>query len=206
MARPRLITDEQILTAMRSFVLQKGPSVSLDLVAEKLGVTSPALIKRFGTRQNLMLAALAPPQEWPWIERHREADDRPLEVQLEELFTDIWSFFGELIPCMMALRESGIDREQIHKVSGMGPLKGLAAMTRWVSSAQKRGLVDVDDAETAAATMLGGLQFRIFSAHFTKQSMATRFHRHHLKSLASFFAGALAPRAIRNKPRQAARA
>lgn len=206
MARPRLITDEQILTTMRTFVLEKGPSVSLDLVAEKLGVTSPALIKRFGTRHNLMLAALAPPSEWPWIERHREADDRPLALQLEELFGDLWAFFGELVPCMMALRESGIHPERIREASGAGPLRGLAALTQWVESAQRRGLVDVDDAETAAATMLGGLQFRIFSAHFTKQSMATRFHRHHLKSLASFFAGALAPRAIRTKPRQAARA
>jgi len=55
MARPRLITDEQILTTMRSCVLELGSHVSLDLVADKLGVTAPALLKRFGNRQELLL-------------------------------------------------------------------------------------------------------------------------------------------------------
>ena len=63
MARPRLITDEQILQTMRASVLEHGPAVSLDLVAEKLKVTGPALLKRFGTRQALMIEALKPPEE-----------------------------------------------------------------------------------------------------------------------------------------------
>ena len=45
MARPRTITDEQILGTMRSSVLEHGPAVSLDLVAEKLGVTKPSVVR-----------------------------------------------------------------------------------------------------------------------------------------------------------------
>lgn len=205
MARPRLITDEQILRTMRAAVLEQGPAVSLDVVAEKLGVTGPALIKRFGTRQNLMLAALRPPDVWPWVERHQRADERAIDTQLEELFTDIWEFFAEIIPCMMALRQSGIDPMKMQHSKAQSPIIGLHALTRWVESARDEGLVEVDDAETAAASMLGGLQFRLFSAHFAKQSLATRFHKQHLKSLASFFSLALAPRARAQRPLRAAR-
>lgn len=200
MARPRQITDEQILQTMRAAVLEQGPAVSLDVVAEKLGVTGPALIKRFGTRQNLMLAALKPPETWPWVEKYQRSDARPIEVQLEELLTDIWEFFAEIIPCMMALRQSGIDPEKIQHSKMPAPLKGMHGLTRWIESARDAGLVEVADAETAAATMLGGLQFRLFSAHFAKQSLATRAHRHHLKHLATFFSQALAPRSSVTKP------
>ncbi|MCU0700842.1 MAG: hypothetical protein MUC96_30410 [Myxococcaceae bacterium] len=194
MARPRLVTDEQILKTMRASVLELGPSVSLDVVAERLGVTGPALIKRFGTRQNLMVEALKPPEEPPWVKAHRDLDDRPLEAQLEALFTDIWLFFSEAVPCVMALRESGIDNEHWEKAVGPGPLRGLAALVKWLELAREKGLIESDDVETAAYTMLGALHMRTITTHITRQSMAARHHRHHLKGLASFFAGALAPR------------
>ena len=74
MARPRTITDEQILGTMRASVLEHGPAVSLDFVAEKLGVTGPALLKRFGSRQKLMIEALKPPEVPTWVEHHRALD------------------------------------------------------------------------------------------------------------------------------------
>jgi AcrR family transcriptional regulator len=203
MARPRLITDEQILQTMRASVLEHGPSVSLDLVAAKLKVTSPALLKRFGTRQALMIEALKPPEEPTWVQAHREVDGRPLEAQLEALFTDIWEFFAEALPCVMALRESGIASELWQKAVGPGPLRGLAALLKWLELAKVEGLIEGDDLETAAYTMLGALHMRTITSHITRQSLATRHHRHHLRGLASFFAGALAPRRRPSKPRHA---
>jgi AcrR family transcriptional regulator len=194
MARPRLVTDEQILQTMRASVLELGPAVSLDLVAERLGVTGPALLKRFGTRQKLMLEALKPPEEPTWVKQHRDVDARPLEAQLEALFTDIWLFFAEAVPCVMALRESGIDQEHWQKAVGPGPLRGLEALVRWLELARGKGLIESDDLETTAYTMLGALHMRTITSHITRQSMAARHHRHFLKGLASFFAGALTPR------------
>lgn len=203
MARPRTITDEQILGTMRSSVLEHGPAVSLDLVAEKLGVTGPALLKRFGSRQNLMIEALKPPEVPAWVEQHRALDGRPLHAQLESLFTDIWEFFSEAVPCVMALRESGIDDQLWQKAVGPGPLRGLTALVKWLELARTEGLIDTDDLETAAYTMLGALHMRTITTHITRQSMATRHHRHHLRGLASFFSGALAPKPRASKPRQA---
>jgi AcrR family transcriptional regulator len=195
------MSDEQILGAMRASVLELGPSVSLDLVAERLGVTGPALLKRFGTRQRLMIEALKPPEEPTWVKQHRDVDGRPLGEQLEALFTDIWVFFSEAVPCVMALRESGIDMEHWREAVGPGPLRGLAALVRWLERARERGLIESDDLETAAYTMLGALHLRTISTHLTRQSMAARHHRQHLKGLASFFAKALSPRRPARPPR-----
>lgn len=203
MARPRTITDEQILGTMRSSVLEHGPAVSLDLVAEKLGVTGPALLKRFGSRQKLMIEALKPPEIPTWVALHRELDGRSLESQLESLFTHMWEFLSEAVPCVMALRESGIDDHLLQKAVGPGPLRGLNALVKWLELARAASLIASDDVETAAYTMMGALHMRTITTHLTRQSMATRHHRHHLRGLASFFAGALAPKARATKPRQA---
>jgi AcrR family transcriptional regulator len=199
MARPRTVTDEQILETMRRSVLELGPSVSLEVVAERLGVTSPALLKRFGSRQKLMIAALRPPEEEAWP-KPPPPDDRPLEAQLVDLFTTIWGIYADVIPCVMALRESGIEPKH-WQPRHPGPQRGAAAMERWLTAARERGLVEVEDLETAGYTMLGALHMRTIAAHLAHQSMATRHHLKHLRGLAAFFSVALAPRSA-TKSRQ----
>jgi AcrR family transcriptional regulator len=205
MGRPKLVTNEQILQTMRAAVLEHGPSVSLDLVAGRLGVTSPALLKRFGSRQTLMIESLKPPEEPPWVKKHHDVDDRPLEVQFESLFTDIWAFLSEALPCVMALRESGIATNLWEKAVGPGPLRGLAALVKWLERAKAAGLIETGDVETAAYTMLGSLHLRTITSHISRQSMASRHHRAHLRSLSSFFANALAPRPKSSNVRRALR-
>src|SRR4051812_24286082 len=117
MSRPRQVSDEQILTAVRSSVSAHGPKVSLDKVAAQLGVTQPAILKRFGNRQALMLAALMPPAEPPWVEGLKGGPDaRPFETQLNELAQRMTTWFVEIVPCMSALRESGIPHDELVKV------------------------------------------------------------------------------------------
>lgn len=66
MTRPRTVTDQAILDAARHCAMERGPAVSLDVIAERVGVTSPALLKRFGSRQDLMIAALRPSDPPAW--------------------------------------------------------------------------------------------------------------------------------------------
>src|SRR5687768_8372984 len=105
MARPRQISDDQILETTRRLVLSRGPQISLDAIAGELGVTGPALLKRFGTREAMMIAALSPPQDSEWIEAARNGpNEQPLEAQLLEIFTAMAAFMKGVVPCMSALR------------------------------------------------------------------------------------------------------
>ena len=192
MARPRQITDEQILTATRACVLAQGPQVPLDTVAAELGVTGPALLKRFGSRQALLLEALKPPALMPFAEEFARGPsaDVPLVEQLDALFLQVFAFFAEVVPCVVALRESGIPHDKVFE-KGASPLQAIQALTRWVELAVERGLAQSDAPESVGTAMLGALQTRAFTAHVMKQAYSTRSNREYLRDLAVLFSRAL---------------
>ncbi len=195
MARPRQITDEQILQTMRSSVLQHGPAVSLDVVAEQLQVTSPALIKRFGTRRALMIAALKPPEDTAWS-RHlsKGPDDRPLVEQLEDVITSFSESFSEAMPCMFALRESGIPFSEVFPRNEIPPqVKSVQAVTRFLEQLAERGLCVDEALETAASALIGAIMNRAISAHFSQTVWSTRDQREYAQQLSKLFTRALSP-------------
>jgi AcrR family transcriptional regulator len=198
MARPRLISDEQILQVMRTCVLEKGPQVSLDTVAAELKVTGPALLKRFGSRQELMLRALKPPENPPFIDRWSDGpDERDLRAQLTERFTEMWVFFEEVVPCIAALRESGIPHDKVFDGKLKNPLRLLNAISRWLEQAHAAGLADVPSPDSVATAMLGSLQTRAFTGHIAKVKYSAKNTREYIADLVELFCRARAPRARR---------
>lgn len=194
MARPRLISDEQILATMRACVLEHGPRVSLDVVAGQLGVTPPALLKRFGSRQALLLKALRPPERPALVDQLAVAPDgRPLAEQLEGLLGHVWDFMAEMLPCVAALRESGIPHDEIFDPKKDSPLRFIRLVAQWLDRARALGVIECDGAEAAATAMLGAVQTRVFTAHVMKQPLSARHRREYLKDLTQFFTRALTP-------------
>jgi AcrR family transcriptional regulator len=57
MPRPRLVSDEDAFAAFDAAIAEHGPNgVTLALVAVRLGVTAPALMRRFGSKHGLFSA------------------------------------------------------------------------------------------------------------------------------------------------------
>jgi AcrR family transcriptional regulator len=195
MARPRQITDEQILAATRACVLAQGSQVPLDTVGAELGVTGPALLKRFGSRQELWLRALKPPASMPFADELQRgpSPDVPLVEQLDALFLQVFAFFAEVVPCVVALRESGIPQHKVFE-NCASPVQAIQVLTRWVELAVERGLAQTDAPDSVGTAMLGALQTRAFTAHVMKQVYSTRSNREYLRDLAILFSRALAVR------------
>lgn len=172
MARPRQVSDDEILAAVRRAVLEIGPHVSIDHVAERLGVTAPALFRRFGNREELLLAALRP-GEPPFL-RDLEAgpDDRPVFDQLVDLFAQIGSWVATSMPCLSALRESGITLEQLGWLDDPPPLRTAEALVRWLERAQRRGLLHVEHPHVLATAMLGAIQAPVFLRHLAHSTVS----------------------------------
>ena len=172
MARPRRVSDEEILRAVRRAVSDEGPHVSLEVVAERLGVTSPALFRRFRSRNDLLIAALRPAENPPFIEfLDAGPDERSIEEQLVDVLTRIGGFLAETLPCVSALRESGIRFEEIHESwQEPPPLRTARALAGWLERARARGLLAVEDAQLAATTVLGAVQAPIFFRHLQRES------------------------------------
>ncbi len=83
MARPQTVSDTQILNTALECFLQHGPEVSTETIARQLNVSPQALLKRFGTKQKLMMSALKQVMLSSSVpELLAEPDDRPVEQQL----------------------------------------------------------------------------------------------------------------------------
>ncbi len=58
--RPRTVSDEAIFDAVTAVVAEVGPSgLTLSAVADKVGLSAPALAQRFGSKRNLLVAYAA---------------------------------------------------------------------------------------------------------------------------------------------------
>ncbi len=191
MARPRQITDEQILAAMRTAVVEHGPSVPLDQVASSLGVTAPALLKRFGSRQRLMIEALRPPENPEWVKAlEKGPSEESLHSQLLEILTSLSAFLSEVLPCMSALRESGVAHSEVF-TKFRGPHTGIRALQRWLAVAREKGLIVAEETESAAFAIVGAVQTRAFLSHFVKQEFSAASQKQYLSDLAALVARAL---------------
>lgn len=202
MARPRQISDEQILGAMRAAVLTRGPTVPLEQVATGLGVTAPALLKRFGSRQALLIEALRPPDKPEWVDRLLEGP-RPgdFRAQMLEMFSLISAFMAQVVPCMMALRESGISHDRIFTSDRRHPELAIKAIKHWLDAAKKLNLISSDDTETTAFAILGALQTRAFFAHVVRKGFSPSSDRRYLEELTDMFCRALGVRARARTPK-----
>lgn len=190
MGRPRQISDEQILSAMRDGVRAKGSRVSLETVAAALGVSVPAILKRFGSRDALMVAALKPPDPPEWVGEVRKGPgEGSLEGQLTQLFSRLCIFMTQAMPCVIALRESGIPVDRW--LRPQAPERDVEAVRCWLTLARAKGLVLADELEASAVAMLGAVQSRAFLAHLLKQGFPEKEQRAYVRDLARVFSRAL---------------
>lgn len=171
MARPRNLSDEQILGAARECFLEHGSGVSTMLIAERLGISHGVLFQRFGTKEQLLRAALVPPREAPWIALARSGpDDRDVRVQLRELAGEISAFFDYIVPGLVILRSAGIQPDWTNACpEDVPPVRAHREMAEWFSRAIARGLLAAVKPEYAADVFLGALQFRPFHQHLLRQ-------------------------------------
>lgn len=160
MARPRQVSDEEILLAARGCFLEQGPSVSTTVIARRLGVSQAALFKRFGTKEDLLIAALAPP-EIPGFVPLADAgpDARPLPLQLRELAGEIHRFLQGLVPCLAMLQASGLDmRTLMTRYQIPPPLRAHRALTGWFERAAAAGRLGPCEPSAVATILIGALQ------------------------------------------------
>ena len=113
MARPRLLTDDEILAATQSCLFEYGPSVSTTMIAERAGISQAALFKRFGTKERLIISALRQPmQRNPIVDRLEMGPQAgPIRAQLIELGVAMIGVMRRVVPCLAMLHSAGLSLE-----------------------------------------------------------------------------------------------
>jgi AcrR family transcriptional regulator len=192
MVRPRLHTDESILSAMRQAAMQYGPGVSLQTVADEIGISAPALLKRFGTREQLLLRALELPTPESFINSVRHMpDDRPLPAQLQDVLETLWKLFNKTVPCVAALRESGAAQHEVTKHLLPLRLTVIAWLKEWLVHAHQQRLIDCASYDAVTTAMVGAIQSTAFERHVLRKERTPKDHEASMQGLAMLFARAL---------------
>lgn len=177
-ARPRQVSDEEILKEACECFLRHGPGVSTQVIADRLNISQPALFKRFHTKEELMLAALLPSEPFgflTWLEQGPAPG--PFRPQLEEMLRALWLDLKEAFPRMSVLFMSGIRHEQIHsRTENIPILKIMELLTDWLSRARVQGQIRRDgDPMLWAHVCMGTLHSRAsiqfsMDAHFAEHA------------------------------------
>ncbi|WP_437675366.1 TetR/AcrR family transcriptional regulator [Sorangium sp. So ce131] len=169
MVRPRSTTDEEILDAARACFLEHGAGVSTTVIAARLGISHGVLFQRFGTKEQLMRAALLPPPEPPWLSRARSGpDERDARTQLLELAVEISAYLERIVPCLAVLRSAGVPTDASNKrPDDLPPVRARREIAAWFARAVARGLLRPVTPEHAADLFLGSLHFRPFHQHIS---------------------------------------
>ena len=172
MVRPQKISDEQILAATREALLEHGPAVSIVTIAARLDVSGPALLKRFGSRQELLARALCPDGPPGWIVRlEAPVSEAELPVALAQVLGDAMEFFARLVPLLILVRTANVEL----RVLDDGPGDELRlALTNWIIAS--RGRVRRADPDPAAfvEAVLGAIESRCFHAYLRGKQISAR--------------------------------
>lgn len=197
MARPRTISDDQILEAARECFFEQGPAVSTDIIAERLGVSSQALFKRFHNKQELMLAAIAPCGPAPWIPLVEAGpDDRPLRDQLTQILSELAEFFVDIARRMSVLRWSNVHpRELMDRFDEPPPLVDLRVLADWLQRAAERGLIRHVDFKATAMMMLTSMHGPAMLTDMLGQHPTGHTRAEYVDAMADILLQGMVPRA-----------
>jgi AcrR family transcriptional regulator len=103
MARPRTISDDDILAVARKLFRAHGHAVSTRQVAESAGISEGVLYQRFGNKDDLFFAAMAPTA--PDIEAVLGPEEPTVAAReyLGQVVVRMAEYFGEVLPIAMRL-------------------------------------------------------------------------------------------------------
>lgn len=143
MARPKQMTDEELLKIALECFLEHGSNVSAQTIADRVGISQPALFKRFGTKEELFLQAVIPPENIPvieWIDACPTTG--PLRPQLVQLLEKVSEMLDWVMPRVQLLREARIPRgTAMSRYKTPPPVKLIQSIAGFIERAQQQGLV-----------------------------------------------------------------
>ena len=166
MARPRHMSDEDLLDIARDVFAAEGAHASTATIADRAGLSQAALFKRFGTKERILRAALAMPEP-RWVQAVSSGpDDRPARDQLQAIGHEMLLFFRELVPRVAVLRSAGFKPECMFEGQDEPPpVRSHRALSGWFRAAMERGAIRDSNPDVLAFVFLGPFQSRAFWAH-----------------------------------------
>jgi len=137
MARPRRVSDVQILEVARRCALEHGPGVSLARIAREVGLSAPAIVQRFGSKDALVFRSLLP--DGPPAPTRLLTLPPPADVDvpavLVELLTELCAEFRQVGPALAAVRMAPVALDGIFPPDAPGPpVRARERLAAWLDA------------------------------------------------------------------------
>lgn len=137
MTRPKTISDAELLAVARDLFRAHGHAVSTRQVAEKAGISEGVLYQRFGNKNDLFFAAMAP--NAPDIEKVLGPDEPTDDAHayVGAVVLRLADYFGEVLPLALRLiTHPSFDRDSLARaaLSSTSLQQGLARRLAWFES------------------------------------------------------------------------
>jgi len=161
-ARPSVITDEQILRAARDVFLKKGITATTAEVARRARIAEGSIFKRYKTKYDLFCAAMQvnPDDEPAFFHSLDEVKTAHPRQVLSEIALEILGFVRTLMPLMMMTwsNPSPAGLPGALDTAKPLPLQVLQRLTAFFDREMRAGRLRRQDPETAARIFLGSIQ------------------------------------------------
>ena len=182
MARPKEVTDAQIIEAARRVFLEHGAQTPVAAVANELGVTSTALHLRMGSKKALLLRALCP-TDAPVIQQLDSLDETtPVAKQLRDVLLQLQTWAEAEIPATFTLYSIGLLPEPGDEIEKSQPARLRRALADWLRRAAKVTRMSCPP-RVAAEILLGTLEARALHAFITRRPNTVRESRAFIRDL-----------------------
>ncbi len=168
MARPRLITDEQIIEAAREVFLEHGFSATTAEIAQRAGVSEGTLFKRFFSKEELFEAAIGLVDYQVWREDLLNVvGNGDVRRNLENGIMSFLKAAERIIPILMTVFSRGHDpsHNPLLKRLENPASQDASAIVQYLNAEMKLGRIRPLDADITARIMIGSLTHYIHQEH-----------------------------------------
>ena len=155
--RPRSVSDEEILDAARLCLIARGPATTVDEIGRRLGVSGPAILKRFGTKENLVFRALT-------ADAHPDLSQGPgpgpLRPQLVAALLQIERAVRQVVPRLATIRAGCVSASEL--MANAPPRAARRRVRAWLEQARESHGLTHPDLDSAADLLVSLVEARAF--------------------------------------------
>lgn len=205
--RPKKVSDEEILQAVRRCLIDHGGSVSTQFIADSLGVSQATLFKRFGSKSNLLQTAILLPSKASkardmMMMLQEGPTDEPVRVQIERLLLRFLRFFDEILPSFASLHAAGLTFDDPLPDSAP-PVMARKFLTEWIEQLQQSGRIrNGAHPESIALTLIGSIQHRSLRIHLLRDTTLKQTEEEYVSSIVEVLWQGLSPAQQLTEPKE----
>jgi AcrR family transcriptional regulator len=176
MARPKQVSDVDLVKMARKVFLRDGPAAPVANIAKELGITPAALFHRVKTKDTLLVLALWPadPEE---LELLRAGLDpkRTFHDQLVVILSGLSRYLSVAVPAIFLLYAGGLpigDKTDLRREPAM--IRVRTELARWLNEAKKKYGLGFHNAKVLADALVGTLEARYMHGYLRQQKYSAR--------------------------------